>query len=84
MLILDESTGALDPVSEARILEQLLSHRQGKTTIMISHCHKVIQRADWIVMLEKGKLKIQGTVQDLAVQAGDHLNFLDDFRRSLF
>ncbi|MEM9510907.1 MAG: ATP-binding cassette domain-containing protein, partial [Cyanobacteria bacterium P01_E01_bin.35] len=79
VLILDESTGALDPVSEARVLEQLLFHRQGKTTIMISHRPKVIRRADWIVMLEKGKLKIQGTVQDLAAQAGDHIDFLDDF-----
>ncbi|WP_019507012.1 peptidase domain-containing ABC transporter [Pleurocapsa sp. PCC 7319] len=79
VLILDESTGALDPVSEARVLEQLLAHRQGKTTIMISHRPKVIRRADWIVMLEGGKLKIQGTAQDLAAQAGDHLDFLDDF-----
>ncbi len=79
VLILDESTGALDPVSEARVLQKLLSHRQGQTTIMISHRPKVIQRADWIVMLSKGKLKIQGTVQDLASQAGEHLDFLDDF-----
>ena len=37
ILILDESTGALDPVSEAQVLENLLDHRQGKTTILISH-----------------------------------------------
>ncbi|MDJ0903499.1 MAG: peptidase domain-containing ABC transporter [Xenococcus sp. MO_188.B8] len=77
ILILDESTGALDPVSEARVLEQLLKSRQGKTTILISHRPKVIQRADWIIMLEKGKLKIQGTPQDLSSVAGDHLDFLD-------
>jgi ABC-type bacteriocin/lantibiotic exporter with double-glycine peptidase domain len=37
VLILDESTGALDPVTEAEVLNTLLAHRQGKTTIMISH-----------------------------------------------
>ncbi len=77
VLILDESTGALDPVSEAKVLDQLLEYRQGKTTILISHRPKVIQRADWIVMLEKGQLKIQGTPEDLSSVAGDHLDFLD-------
>jgi ABC-type bacteriocin/lantibiotic exporter with double-glycine peptidase domain len=79
VLILDESTGALDPVSEARILEQLFAHRQGKTTILISHRPRVIVRADWVVMLEKGQLKIQGTPEQLRSMEGDHLDFLDDF-----
>ena len=77
ILILDESTGALDPVSETKVLDRLLSHRQGKTTIMISHRPKVIERADWIVMLEKGQLKIQGTPEELRYIAGDHLDFLE-------
>jgi ABC-type bacteriocin/lantibiotic exporter with double-glycine peptidase domain len=77
ILILDESTGALDPVSEAQVLEQLLHHRQGKTTIMISHRPKVIGRADWIVLLEEGRLKIQGNPKVLRSFDGDHLDFLD-------
>ena len=77
VLILDESTGALDPVSEAQVLEQLLSHRQGKTTITISHRPKVVSRADWIVMLERGRLKIQGSPEVLHHQTGEHLDFLD-------
>jgi len=76
VLILDESTGALDPVSETQVLEQLLEHRQGKTTIMISHRPRVIQRADWIVLLEQGRLRLQGSLEDLSSQAGDHLDFL--------
>jgi ABC-type bacteriocin/lantibiotic exporter with double-glycine peptidase domain len=77
ILILDESTGALDPVSEAQVLEQLLSSRQGKTTILISHRPKVISRADWIVMLEEGKLKLQGTPEQLRSTDGEHLDFLE-------
>ena len=77
ILILDESTGALDPVSEAKLLDRLLSHRLGKTTIMISHRPKVIGRADWIVQIEEGRLKIQGTPEALRDQPGEHLDFLD-------
>ncbi|GAA6616441.1 hypothetical protein NUACC26_022440 [Scytonema sp. NUACC26] len=78
ILILDESTGALDPVSEAQVLDKLLYYRTGKTTIMISHRPKVIQRADWIVLLELGRVKIQGTPQELRHQRGDRLDFLDE------
>ncbi|NER29497.1 MAG: ATP-binding cassette domain-containing protein, partial [Symploca sp. SIO1C4] len=79
VLILDESTGALDPVSEAQVLDRLLSHRRGKTTIMISHRPKVIQRADWIVLLENGRLKIQGEPEELRKLPGEHLDFIEDF-----
>ena len=82
VLILDESTGALDPVSETQVLDRLLYHRQGKTTIMISHRPKVIERADWIVMLDKGELKIQGTPDELRYIAGDHLDFLERINNS--
>ncbi len=76
ILILDESTSGLDPISETKVLNNLLSHRQGKTTILISHRPSVVQLADWIVMLEDGHLKIQGAPEDLRYQAGEHLTFL--------
>jgi ABC-type bacteriocin/lantibiotic exporter with double-glycine peptidase domain len=76
ILILDESTGALDPVSESLVLDKLLYYRLGKTTIMISHRPKVIQRADWIVLIEEGRLKISGTKEELRKIRGEHLDFL--------
>ncbi len=76
VLILDESTGALDPVLETKVLDKLLSYRQGKTTIMISHRPRVIKRADWIILLEKGILKLQGNPQELEQLEGEHLHFL--------
>lgn len=78
ILILDESTGALDPVSETQVLDRLLYHRQNQTTIMISHRPKVIERADWIAMLSKGQLKIQGTPDELRNIPGEHLDFIDN------
>lgn len=76
VLILDESTAGLDPISEAEVLDKLLFYRKGKTTILISHRPRVIQRADWIVLLEDGKLKMQGTPDELKNIPGEHLDFL--------
>ncbi len=76
ILILDESTAGLDPVSEAQVLSTLLRHRQGKTTILISHRPKVIKLAEWIVFLEEGQSNLQGTLNDLHSQIGEHLEFL--------
>ena len=76
ILILDEATSALDPVSEAEILNSILSQRRGKTTILISHRSKVIQKAEAIVYLEKGKVEIQGLTKDLYERAGKHLDFI--------
>lgn len=77
VLILDESTAGLDPTSEAQMLDKLLFYRQGKTTILISHRPRVIERADWIVLLDQGKLKMQGSPEELRSQPGDHLDFLN-------
>ncbi|MFQ4144508.1 peptidase domain-containing ABC transporter [Chlorogloeopsis sp. ULAP02] len=76
ILILDESTAGLDPVSEAQVLDRLIEYRRGKTTILISHRPRVINRADWIVFLEQGKLKIQGSLEELSSLPGEHLDFL--------
>ena len=77
ILILDESTGGLDPVSEAQVLDKLFKHRQGKTTILITHRPKVVNRADWIVLLDQGKLKTQGSLNELRSLPGEHLEFLN-------
>lgn len=76
VLILDESTAGLDPISERLVLEKLLSHRQGKTTILISHRPKVIGLADYIVLLEQGKVKMQGTLEELRGVDGAPKEFL--------
>lgn len=84
VLILDESTGALDPVSETQVLAQLFAQRQSKTTILISHRPSVIQRADWVVMLEQGRLKIQGTPAELRRVSGNHSNFIDNIPLTVY
>jgi ABC-type bacteriocin/lantibiotic exporter with double-glycine peptidase domain len=76
ILILDESTGALDPSTENQVLAQVLAERQGKTTILISHRPRVILRADLVVYLDRGELKLTDTPANLARISGKHLDFL--------
>jgi ATP-binding cassette, subfamily C, bacterial len=76
VLILDESTASLDPVSEGDVLDNLLHHRRGKTTIMISHRPATINRADWIALINKGQLVLEGERKALLNVPGEHLNFL--------
>jgi ATP-binding cassette subfamily C protein len=70
------SAAGFNRVSEAQVLDQLLFDRQGQTTILISHRPRVINRADWIVVLNQGKLQIQGSLEELQSQSGIHLDFL--------
>ena len=65
VLLLDESTSALDPVLESRLMDQLLAHRRGKTTVLVSHRPNVILRADWIVFMEQGRVRQQNHPSDL-------------------
>lgn len=76
VLILDESTAGLDPMSETKLLDKLLLYRREQTTILISHRPSVISRANWVIMLEEGRLKLQGSVAKLRSHPGEHLNFL--------
>lgn len=76
VLILDESTAGLDPVSETQVLDRLLYARQGRTTILITHRPSVIERADWVVLMDKGNVVIQGTPAELRHLPGDHVKFL--------
>ncbi|MDJ0632691.1 MAG: peptidase domain-containing ABC transporter [Xenococcaceae cyanobacterium MO_188.B29] len=76
VLILDESTNSLDPLSETQVLDRLFSSRKGKTTIIISHSPTVISRADWIIQIDRGQLQLTGDPQELRQLPGVHNQFL--------
>lgn len=75
VLILDEATSGLDPVKEFQVLDRLLASRKGKTTIIITHRPSAIDRADWVVLIERGKLQVQGSRLDLRAKPDEHLKF---------
>lgn len=69
-LILDEATSSVDTHTEHLIrsaLERLIEHR---TSIVIAHRLSTVQRADRILVFHKGKLREQGTHQELLAQRG--------------
>jgi subfamily B ATP-binding cassette protein MsbA len=70
ILILDEATNALDSISEQFVQETLDKLRENRTVVMIAHRLSTIERADQIVVLEKGRVRECGTLPDL-VKAGD-------------
>ncbi|MBE9069664.1 peptidase domain-containing ABC transporter [Leptolyngbya cf. ectocarpi LEGE 11479] len=76
ILILDESTSALDPVSESKLLQKLLAHRTGHTTVLISHRSSVNSVVDWVAVINDGEAHMAGSPADLLAQEGRHLQFL--------
>ena len=64
ILILDDSVSAVDTKTEAVILENLRTARQGKTTILIAHRVTTIEKMDQILFLEDGRLAAAGAAQD--------------------
>ena len=70
VLILDEATSHLDSVSEQLVQQALNKAARGRTTLVIAHRLSTIREADWIVVLEGGRLVEQGTWDDLKARAG--------------
>jgi len=65
ILILDEATSHLDSVSEKLIKEALYTLMQGKTSFIIAHRLSTVQKADKVVVFDKGKIIEVGTHQTL-------------------
>ncbi len=74
ILILDDSTSAIDSATEDMIQQAIWTASKGRTTILITHRLSQIRWADHIVVLRKGRVVAQGTHEDL-------LNTSESYRR---
>jgi ATP-binding cassette subfamily B protein len=70
ILILDEATANIDTETEELIQDALEKLMTGRTTIMVAHRLSTIQHADQIFVMRKGKIREQGTHQELLEQGG--------------
>ncbi len=65
VLIMDEATGALDPSSEAGVLQGYERLQRGRTTVLITHRLDLARHAERIVVLAGGRIEEDGTPRDL-------------------
>lgn len=82
ILILDEATSHLDSVSEKLIKEALYMLMEGKTSFVIAHRLSTVQKADKVVVFDKGKIIEVGTHQAL-IKAGSLYKKLYDLQFSV-
>ncbi len=65
ILILDDSTSAIDSATEDKIQRAIFAASRGRTTFIITHRLSQIRWADLIILLQKGRIKAMGTHEEL-------------------
>lgn len=70
VILLDEATASLDPENEVEVQKAIDSLIKGRTVIAIAHRLKTIKDADRIIVLDNGRIKEEGTHNELVRKEG--------------
>lgn len=65
ILILDDATSAVDPHTEAEVRKGLVKAMRDRTTLIIAHRIETARLADWVVLLDGGQIRREGTHDEL-------------------
>jgi ABC-type multidrug transport system fused ATPase/permease subunit len=65
VLILDEPTASVDPTNEQAIAAAVSAQMKGRTTIVISHRLSLIELADWVIVIDNGRVVEMGRPEQL-------------------
>ena len=77
ILVLDEATSSVDTESEELIQKAIETLTTGRTSIVIAHRLATIQKADLIIVLDKGHIVEKGTHQELLRKNGHYKNLYE-------
>ena len=80
ILILDDTTSAVDMETESKIQKELTKLTSNKTTFIIAHRISSVREADVILVLDKGEVRERGTHKELVAKKG---MYYDVYRRQL-
>lgn len=81
IIILDEATASVDPLTEAQIQEGLDLVLQDRTAILIAHRLSTIRHADRIIVLDSGKIVEEGSHDILMEQGGHYAHLYNTYFR---
>ena len=70
LYIFDDCLSAVDPETEEEIINSLRREMKGKTLVVITHRLKILQDADWIYVLDGGRIVEEGTHEALMEKRG--------------
>ncbi|UTY24896.1 ABC transporter ATP-binding protein [Treponema denticola] len=82
VIFLDEATANIDPENENELMRAIQALTAEKTVIMIAHRLKTVERADQIIVVDRGKIVQQGTHAELMEQDGIYRNFIGERREA--
>ena len=76
VFVLDDALSAVDAHTEAKILGALRGALQGRTSIIVSHRLAAVREADWILVIDDGRIVEEGTHQELIARGGRYWELL--------
>ena len=65
MIIFDEATSSLDPITEKSVTDAIYNKKSGVTLIVIAHRLSTVRHADLVILLDQGKLIAKGTFDEV-------------------